>query len=67
MEFHDSATSQLAESQNFRQASLPHPDCSPCRAGLDDSEVFHGEPEPEAAPAGKALSCPWGADPVHFP
>ncbi|OWK05300.1 hypothetical protein Celaphus_00001876 [Cervus elaphus hippelaphus] len=25
---------------------------TPSRAGPDDSEVFHGEPEPEAAPAG---------------
>lgn len=67
MEFHYVATSQLTESQNSRRAGLPHPDCSPRRAGPDDSEVFHGEPEPEAAPAGKALSCPGGADPVHFP
>ncbi|KAB0387628.1 hypothetical protein FD755_002584 [Muntiacus reevesi] len=35
-----------------RRAGLPHPDCSPRRAEPDDSEVFHGEPEPEAAPAG---------------
>ena len=39
-----------------RQASLTVA-VSPCRAGPDDSEVFRGEAEPEAAPGGKSLSC----------
>ncbi|KAM9691343.1 rho guanine nucleotide exchange factor 11 isoform 14-T14 [Dama dama] len=36
---------------------------TPSRAGPDDSEVFHGEPEPEAAPAG--MGCQQRAKGKH--